>query len=136
MAYSKTKLKSNGNKRSPSFKRFLIGNMLHKCLSTRTLIYVSVRHIFISLTSFMGIAITLRILYKTSVLIESYAFLKPINSWHTDLLCFHFYQFFDECRIHDQWLTFCVEIHTDEPQKVPRLVELTLTAGCCIKFCT
>ena len=39
---------------SPCFKPFLIGNMSDKFLPTRTLLCVSVRHIFLSLTSFLG----------------------------------------------------------------------------------
>jgi len=71
MAYSKAKLKSNGDKAPPCFKPFLIGNMSDKFLPTRTVLYVSGRHIFISLTSFMGIPNSLRILYKTFLLTES-----------------------------------------------------------------
>jgi hypothetical protein len=52
MAYSKAKLKSNIDRESPFFKPFLIGNISDKFLPTRTLLYVPVRHIFISLTSF------------------------------------------------------------------------------------
>jgi hypothetical protein len=51
---SKAKLKSNGDKPSPCFKPFLIGNMSDKFLPVRIVLYVSFRHIFISLTSFMG----------------------------------------------------------------------------------
>jgi len=59
MAYSKAKLKSNGNKASPCFKPFLIGNMSDKCLLT--VLQVVFRHIFISLTSFIGIPNSMRI---------------------------------------------------------------------------
>jgi hypothetical protein len=51
---------------SPCFKPFLTGNISDKFLPTRTLLYVSVRHIFISLTSFLGIPNSMRILYKLS----------------------------------------------------------------------
>jgi len=71
MAYSKAELKSNGDRASPYFKPFLIGNMSDKFLPTQTLLYVSVRHIFISLTSFWGTPNSIRILYKTSLLTES-----------------------------------------------------------------
>jgi hypothetical protein len=81
IAYSKAKLKSNGNIASSCFKPFLIRNMSDKFLPSQTLLYISVRHIFISLTSFMGITNSMRILYKTSLLTESKAFLKSINSW-------------------------------------------------------
>jgi hypothetical protein len=47
MAYSKAKLKSNGDRASPCFKPFLIGNVSDKFLLTLTLLYVSVRHIII-----------------------------------------------------------------------------------------
>jgi hypothetical protein len=43
MAYSKAKLKSNGDRASPCFKPFLIGNISDKFLPTPTLLYVSVR---------------------------------------------------------------------------------------------
>jgi hypothetical protein len=55
MAYSKVKVKRNGDRASPCFKPFLIGNVSDRCLPTRTLLYVSLRHIFINFTSFMGI---------------------------------------------------------------------------------
>jgi len=45
--------------------------MPDKFLPTQTLLYVSVRHIFTSLTTFMGIPNSMRILYKTSLLTES-----------------------------------------------------------------
>ena len=50
---------------------FLIGNMSDKFLPPQTLIYITVRHIFINLTSFIGIPNPVRILYKTSLLTES-----------------------------------------------------------------
>ena len=68
MAYSKAKLKSIGARASPCFKPFLIGNPSDTFLPTRTLLYVSVRLIFINLTSFLGIPNSMRILYKTSLL--------------------------------------------------------------------
>jgi len=46
---------------------------------------------FISLTSFIGIPNSMRILYKTSLLTESYAFLKSINSWWIASLHSHFF---------------------------------------------
>jgi len=36
MAYSKAKLKSNGDRASPCFKQFLIGNVSDKLLPTQT----------------------------------------------------------------------------------------------------
>jgi len=53
--------------------------MSDKFLPTQTLLYDTVRHIFISLTSFMGIPKSMRILYKTSLLTESLAFFKSIK---------------------------------------------------------
>jgi len=41
MAYYKEKLKSNGNRASPCFKPFLVGNTSDDFLPTRTLLYVS-----------------------------------------------------------------------------------------------
>jgi hypothetical protein len=43
------KLKSNDDRPSPCFKPFVIGNMSDNCFSTRTLLYVSVRHILLDL---------------------------------------------------------------------------------------
>jgi len=40
-------MKSNGDKASPCFKPFLIGNMSDKCLPSWTLLEVSFTHIFI-----------------------------------------------------------------------------------------
>ena len=66
MAYSKAKLKSNGDRAFPCFRPFLIGNLSDTFLPTQTLLYVSVRLIFINLRSFLGIPNSMRILYKTS----------------------------------------------------------------------
>jgi hypothetical protein len=71
MAYSKAKLKSSDDKASPCFRPFWIGKLSDKCLPIRTLLYVSFKHIFISLTSFMGTPTSVRILYNTSLLTES-----------------------------------------------------------------
>ena len=60
VAYSKTKLKSNGDKVSPFFETFLTENMSDQCLPTRTC--HRFRHIFINLTSFMWIPNSVRIL--------------------------------------------------------------------------
>ena len=67
MEYSKPKLKSSGGRASPSFSPFLIGNMSGKFLSTSNLLHVSVRHIFISLSSFRVIANSVRMLHKPVV---------------------------------------------------------------------
>ena len=71
MAYSKAKLKSNDARSSPGFKQFLMGNMSDIFLPTQNLLYISIRHNFIIRISFMGIPNSMRILYKTSFLIES-----------------------------------------------------------------
>ena len=62
------------------------GNMPDKCLPTRTMVYVSVKHVFISLTSFMGTPNSMRILNKTSL---------PL-SWrlHTPDVLLHFISIF------------------------------------------
>jgi hypothetical protein len=54
MAYSKAKLKSCGGKASPYFRPFRIGKLSEKYLLIWILLYVSFKHILISLTSFMG----------------------------------------------------------------------------------
>ena len=51
--------------------KILIGKLSDKFFPTQTLLYVSVRHIFISLTSFIGVANSVRMLYKSSLLTES-----------------------------------------------------------------
>jgi len=63
-------LKNSGDRATPCFRPFLIGNKWDKFLPTRTLLYLSFRHIFINLTIFMGKPYRMRILYKTSLLIE------------------------------------------------------------------
>jgi hypothetical protein len=66
MAYSKAKLKSNGDKAS-YFIPFLIGKLSEKCLPVWTLLQVSFRHVFVSLTIFTGIPYTMRILHNISL---------------------------------------------------------------------
>ena len=97
MAYSKAKLKSNGDKASPCFKPFLIGNMSDKFLPTWTPLCVSVRHILTSLTSFMGIPNSMRILYKTYLLTKSYVYRHRTYDNNEDsripanaFFCYHF----------------------------------------------
>jgi hypothetical protein len=65
MAYSKAKLKSTGGITSPSIKPVLIENKSDRFLPTLILLYVSVKHIFISLISILWIPHSKRILYKT-----------------------------------------------------------------------
>jgi hypothetical protein len=76
MAYSKAKLKSSHDKAAPSFKPFWIGKLSNKCLSIWTLLYVSFKQNLISLTNFMRIPNSIRILYNTFLLTESQAFSK------------------------------------------------------------
>jgi hypothetical protein len=71
MAYYKAKLKSSGDRASPCFRPFGIGKRSDKCLPARNLINVSFRHILISITRFVGIPNSKRILYNTSLLTES-----------------------------------------------------------------
>jgi hypothetical protein len=54
MAYSKAKLKGSGDRASPCFRPFWIGKLSDKCLPIQTLLYVSLKHILINLTGFMG----------------------------------------------------------------------------------
>ena len=87
----KAKLKRNVGKISSCFKTFLMGDMSDTCLPTRTLLYVSLRHIYIKISSFMGLPNSIRILYKTFYLTEWYIFLTYVNSWCTALLYFYFF---------------------------------------------
>jgi hypothetical protein len=69
MAYSKRKLKSNGDKTS----LFVVHSGLENYQTNIYLygLYVLFKHILISLTSFMGIPESMRILYNISLLTES-----------------------------------------------------------------
>jgi hypothetical protein len=105
MAYSKAKLKSNGNKASPCFKPYLIGNMSDKCLPTRTLLK------FYSDTFLLAFPVSWEYqtqweYYMTSLVTESLAFLNSIKSWYNASLYSHFYKVFDECRIPRIWSLF------------------------------
>jgi hypothetical protein len=71
MAYPKAKLKSSGDEASPGLRKFWIGKLSDKCLSLRALLYVSFKHILISLNSFMGNPNSMRLLYNISHLTES-----------------------------------------------------------------
>jgi hypothetical protein len=57
MAYSKAKLKSSGDRASPCFRPFWIGNLSDKCLPIRTLLYVSFKHILINLDPLCGLVV-------------------------------------------------------------------------------
>jgi hypothetical protein len=67
MVYSRTKLKSSGDKASPCFKPFRRGKPSDKCLPVQTLLYVSFKHILINLNKFHGDAQ----LYENTVLHSS-----------------------------------------------------------------
>jgi hypothetical protein len=64
MEYSEATLKSSGDKASPYFRPFWIGNVSNKCSSIRTLLHVSFKHTLFSLTSFKGTPNSMRILYS------------------------------------------------------------------------
>jgi hypothetical protein len=70
MAYSKAKLEA------VAIKHFLVLDLLNRkiirqCLPMRILLYISFKHIFFSLTCFMGTPNSMRILYNTSLITES-----------------------------------------------------------------
>jgi hypothetical protein len=50
MAYSKVKLKMNGDKAYPCSRSFWLGCVLDKCLPIQTSLLVSFKHISVSLT--------------------------------------------------------------------------------------
>jgi hypothetical protein len=79
MADSEATLNNSGGKTS-CFMPFWTGKLADKCLPIRTLLYVSFKHLFINLTRFMGTPKYMRIMYSTSLLSESKAFLKSMNS--------------------------------------------------------
>jgi hypothetical protein len=67
MAYSKAKLESSGDKASHCFRPFWIGQLSHKCLPIQTSLYLSFKHILISLSSFMATPNSIRILHNTTI---------------------------------------------------------------------
>jgi hypothetical protein len=81
MAYSKAKLTSKGDKTSPCFKPFLTVNMSDKCLPTQTMLYLPIRHNVISLTGFMVIPNSIKILYKASRLKKGNLFYQQKQYW-------------------------------------------------------
>jgi len=93
MAFYKEKFKRIGDKTSPCFKPFLIGNMTDKYLSKRTMLFLSLRHIFISHTTLMGIPNWMRKVYNSYFLTDLQVCLKAIreNSWCTGTLNCHFF---------------------------------------------
>jgi hypothetical protein len=73
------KVEKNGDKASPCFRPFWVGNS-DKCLLTWNSLEVSIKHILNSLISFMGTPNSIRILYNTSLLTQAYALLMSMNS--------------------------------------------------------
>jgi hypothetical protein len=71
MAYSEREVKNSGDKASPHFRPVWIGKLSDKYLPIQTLLHVSVKHILIIPTVFKGTSNSMRILYNTSLLIES-----------------------------------------------------------------
>ena len=89
------------------------GRQIFDC---QALLCVSFRHIFISLTSFMGIPNSIWVLYSTSLLTESYAFLKCIKGWWTASLYSHFFS--SIWRLQNIWLVvnlLCKNLHWWSP---------------------
>jgi hypothetical protein len=67
MVQSKAKLKSNGDRASPRFRPFRIGNASDKCLSIWILLQISLKQILIRLTSFIDIPNSMRMFYNTVI---------------------------------------------------------------------
>jgi hypothetical protein len=80
MSYSKAKLKSSGDKASLCKRVFWIGKLSDEHLPIRTLLHISFKNTLIILTNILGTLKSMRILYNTSHLTKSYAFLKSMNS--------------------------------------------------------
>jgi hypothetical protein len=85
--YSKAELKSNYGKPSPCIRRFWIWN---KYWLVWTLLWVSLKHILISLNSFLDIRSSMRVLYNISLSTELYYFLKSTNSWYAVFCILHY----------------------------------------------
>jgi hypothetical protein len=64
MAYSKAKLKGSEGKASPCSRPLRTENASHKCLPTWALLYVSHKHILVTITSFVANPKSMRIQYK------------------------------------------------------------------------
>jgi len=101
MAYSKANLKSNGNKESPCFRPYWIGNASDTFLSTWSLLQVLFKYISTGLTSFIGIPNSTGTLYNTSLFTELQAFSKSINNCYTIPL--HSYLFFSIWQMQNMW---------------------------------
>jgi hypothetical protein len=105
IASSRTKSKNNDDRVSACFKTFLIGNISDKFLPTRTRLYVSFGHIFTNITSFTWIAISIRVLHKTSLLTDwllTKVLLRSIKRCCTLHYIPVSFQVFVECGICDQ----------------------------------
>jgi hypothetical protein len=61
-----------------------------------------IKHTLIRLTSSVGIENSMKMLWNTSFITKSYAFLKSLNNQFTVLLYFCFSPVSDECRISDE----------------------------------
>jgi hypothetical protein len=69
------------------------GLLYDKCLPIQNLLYVSFKHVLISLTGFMGTLNSMRILHSTSLQCESQFCFKSMNSWCTVSLHSNFSSF-------------------------------------------
>jgi hypothetical protein len=126
---SKAKLKNNGDRAFPCLKPFLIGNTSDKFLTTRTLLYVSVRHIFISLTSFLGIPNSMRIWGGPMLLGVWFQFPDSYTQWSGFVLqnCFFCFRFvfvlscvyFAGVRLSAQLSIYIHSLATDQRFKIP-----------------
>jgi hypothetical protein len=135
MAYYKENLKSSGDKASPRFRPFCI-ELLDKCLPLRTLLYISFKHIFISLPSYMCIPDSIRLFYDTSLLTESEAFLKSTNGWCTVSLYWKHVSLYVNTRLWSSGLWHRVVLYADTDVSMFRSIiwrpfpTLKMKAGC------
>jgi hypothetical protein len=75
-------------RRSSCIRPFWIGKLSDKCLRMWTLLYISLKHILISLTSFMGTPNSMRILYCIyfpPFLLHSNTWIRHINYKSTSI---------------------------------------------------
>jgi hypothetical protein len=78
VVYSVAEFDNNDDKTSPCFRSFLIGNVRGKCLLVKTLLSISLKHIFINVAGIIGIPHS-GYYKKTSVLTELWAVYRPTN---------------------------------------------------------
>jgi hypothetical protein len=104
MSYSKSKLKSNGDKAYPCFGPFQIRSASDRCLPVRTLLYVLFEYI---LRAYV-------VLY-TFLQTETQAVLKCTYSWHTVPLYSHIFSSISRM-LNILSVVDYVEIHTDDVQ--------------------